>query len=100
MVAWRPMAAVPRTPSPAADPRPTLVIYSRQDCHLCDVAIEAVEQLRRRIDFEVELRDVDADAAWCAAYGEQVPVGFVGERKVFKYRVDPERLAKSLLSGR
>jgi hypothetical protein len=59
-----------------------------------------VERLQRRIDFAVEVRDVDADPAWREAYGEEVPVGMIGARKVFKHRVDPERLGKALLSGR
>jgi hypothetical protein len=84
----------------SAPPRPLLVIYSRERCHLCDVAEEAVAALRRRIDFDLEVRDVDDDPAWRAAYGEQVPVGFIGERKVFKYRIDAAKLERALRSPR
>lgn len=80
--------------------RPTLLIYGRRDCHLCDVAKEVVRSLRARVDFDVVERDVDDDPAWRAAYGEEVPVGFVGERKVFKYRVDPAGLEKALKTAR
>jgi len=79
---------------------PKLIIYSRDPCHLCDVAKQAVAELQQRIDFEIEVRDVDRDPAWREAWGEQVPVGFIGERKVFKYRVDPAALERALLSGR
>ena len=84
---------------PAAAP-PTLVIYSRRECHLCDVAKATATALQERIDFHIEVHDVDDDPAWAEAYGNEVPVGFVGERKVFKYRVDPGTLEKALLSGR
>ena len=79
---------------------PTLVIYSRRLCHLCDLAEEAVEELRRHHDFDVEVRDVDDRAEWRDAYGDEVPVGFIGERKVFKYRVDADKLGRALLAGR
>lgn len=84
----------------SAPTRPTLVLYTRRECHLCDLAKDAIESLRRRLAFDVEVRDVDEDADWLEAYGDQVPVGFVGGRKVFKYRVDGEKLARALLSDR
>lgn len=84
----------------SAPTRPTLVLYSRRECHLCDLAKDAIENLRRRLAFDVEVRDVDEDADWFAAYGDEVPVGFVGERKVFKYRVDGDKLERALLSDR
>jgi glutaredoxin len=76
------------------------VIYSRRQCHLCDVVKDTVEELRRRLAFDVEVRDVDEDADWLDAYGDEVPVGFIGERKVFKYRVDVDQLERALLSDR
>ena len=94
----------PRTPTPATRPtratRPTLVLYSRRECHLCDVAKDEIEELRRRFAFDVEVRDVDQEPGWAEAYGDEVPVGFVGERKVFKYRVDGDKLQRALLSDR
>jgi len=92
--------APPSQPEDPAAALPTLVIYSRRECHLCDVAKEAAAALQERIDFHIEVRDVDDDPAWAEAHGSEVPVGFVGERKVFKYRVDSGRLQKALLSGR
>jgi len=89
-----------RPANSAAGAVPTLVVYSRQDCHLCDVALDAIEKLRRTVSFDVEVRDVDDDPEWHAAWGLEVPVGFIGERKVFKYRVDAGKLARALLSGR
>lgn len=84
-------------PAPSTDPSPPrLIVYSRQDCHLCDVALEVIEQLRRNVAFDVEVRDVDDDPQWRAAWGLEVPVGFIGERKVFKYRVDATKLARAL----
>ena len=86
-----------KTTAQPADPDvPVLVIYGRRNCHLCDVAKEVVERVRRRVRFVVEERDVADDPRWEAAYGEQVPVGFIGGRKVFKYRVEAEALQRAL----
>ena len=73
-----------------------LILYTRDDCHLCDEAKAALAVLHGSARFEVEERDVDDQAQWVAAYGDDVPVGVVGEDKVFKHRVDPQRLRKAL----
>jgi len=77
-----------------------LILYGRRRCHLCDVAKDALRELQRRLEFEVEERDVDDDPDWAARFGEEVPVGVIGDRKVFKYRVEPERLERALLAVR
>ncbi len=79
---------------------PKLILYGRRDCHLCEVAKEAVEELQRRLDFDVEERDVDDDPDWIRRFGDEVPVGLIGARKVFKFRVDQGKLERALLADR
>ena len=74
----------------------TLVFYTRAGCHLCDVAKRQLEQLRQRIPFRIEVRDVDEDSIWAKKYGDEVPVGVLDGRKVFKYRVNVDRLEIAL----
>ncbi|PPV05973.1 hypothetical protein XBLMG947_1205 [Xanthomonas bromi] len=50
---------------------PPLTLYQRDDCHLCDQAVEVLAQTRAG-DFESVF--IDEDAALEAAYGERVPV--------------------------
>ena len=66
---------------------PTLHVYSRRGCHLCDVLVEALLPLvRGRLD--VEVRDVDTRDDWKEQYGARVPVvEFEGE-VVCQYRLD------------
>ena len=78
----------------------TLVLYGRRNCHLCDVAKEAVQRLQQRLDFEVEQRDVDDHPDWVRRFGDEVPVGMIGDRKIFKFRVDPTALERALLVDR
>ena len=76
---------------------PTLVtVYSRHGCHLCEVAVSALELLRNELDFDIEERFIDGDTVLEKAYGEKVPVIHIdGEHHNF-FRVDPERFKASL----
>lgn len=75
---------------------PRLVLYTRSRCHLCDVAKADLQPFVERLGLRIEERDVEERPEWETAHGTQVPVGFVGQRKAFKYRVDPVRLARLL----
>ncbi len=77
----------------------TLVLYSRPDCHLCDVAKPLVLEVAQRLGVPVAERNVEDDPRWEMAYGTQVPVAFLAGRKLFKYRVDPNRLARQLAAA-
>jgi len=48
-----------------------LILYQRDDCHLCDLAIDVLAQARVP-DFASVFIDGDADLE--ARYGERVPV--------------------------
>ena len=48
-----------------------LILYQRDDCHLCDQALDVLARTRAP-DFESVF--IDDDAALEAAYGERVPV--------------------------
>jgi glutaredoxin len=71
-----------------------VTVYSREECHLCDEAIETIEQVAATVDAAVELEevDVDDDPELAAEYGERVPYVFVDGRPKFKYRVDEGEL--------
>ena len=49
----------------------SLILYQRDDCHLCDLALEVLAEARFP-DFESVF--IDDDAALEAAYGIRVPV--------------------------
>ncbi len=79
-------------------PHGELVFYTRADCRLCE---EAKAEIRKHLgDIPIREIDVDSDPALAAKYGEEVPVGFVGNEKAFKHRVDPRRLRRLLRNAR
>ena len=50
---------------------PLLILYQRDDCHLCDLAIEVLAQARAP---EFDSVFIDGDDALEARYGIRVPV--------------------------
>lgn len=76
--------------------RSIVTIYTRNGCHLCEVAEETLRGLQGELDFEIEKRFIDGDPALEAKYGEQIPVILIdGEHHDF-WRVNPERFRVSL----
>ncbi|MEO7330158.1 MAG: glutaredoxin family protein [Minicystis sp.] len=79
---------------------PSLTLFTRERCHLCDEAHEALERVRKAHPFALSLVDLDREATddKRVAYDWEVPVVELDGRKVMKYRVDEARLLR-LLSG-
>ena len=54
---------------------PTIVLYSRPDCHLCDEARAGLERMRDQgAEFELRELDIDSDDELLKAYLERIPV--------------------------
>jgi len=73
-----------------------LTLYSRAGCHLCEEMKAALEPLLREFKLALREVDVDTDPALAARFGEEVPVLFLGERKVAKIRLDAMQLRRAL----
>ena len=50
-----------------------LILYSKPGCHLCEGLQEKLEQVSN-IDFELEIRDINAREDWFSAYQYEIPV--------------------------
>lgn len=74
---------------------PEVMLYSRQGCHLCDVAAEVLT--RHHLTFEVV--DIDADPQLRDHYNECVPVVLIDGKERFRGRVD-ELLLRRIISQR
>ena len=66
-----------------------VTIYTREGCHLCDIARERMERIAATEGVAVRFLevDIDADVELKERYTNDVPVIFVGEREVFRHRV-------------
>jgi glutaredoxin len=65
-----------------------VTLYTRPGCHLCDEAKAGIAPIL--LEFGALLREVnvDEDVVLKERYGWDVPVIFIGPRKVAKHRVD------------
>jgi len=82
-------------------PLPSLILYARAGCGLCDEARETLEALLaerraagRPAPALVE-RDIDADASLRAAFRETIPVVELGDLRL-ELAVSPARLRRLL----
>ena len=75
---------------------PRLTLYTKPDCCLCDEAREALERVRARVAFELDVIDVSTDVKLGERYGERIPVVLVDGREAFEYAVDERELESRL----
>ena len=73
-----------------------VTIYSRENCHLCDVALEALKSVEAELNFKIEKIDIDKDPDLVNRYGEEVPVIHIDGKHHDMFRVDLDRFRSSL----
>ncbi len=73
-----------------------VTIYSRENCHLCDVALEALKSVEAELDFKIEKIYIDQDPDLVRRYGEEVPVIHIDGKHHDMFRVDLDRFRSSL----
>ena len=73
-----------------------VTVYSRKNCHLCDVAVEKLETVKVELNFEIEKIYIDGDTELTSKYGEEVPVIHIDGKHHDIFRVDLERFRSSL----
>ena len=78
-----------------AGPR-DVTIYSRPGCHLCEEAKTQLTPLLEEFGARLTEINIDEDADLRARYDYDVPVIFLGARKVAKYRVDLSQFRRQL----
>ncbi len=73
-----------------------ITIYSRVNCHLCDVALETLKSVEAELNFEIEKIYIDNDSELVRKYGEEVPVIHIDGKHHDMFRVDLDRFRSSL----
>ena len=54
--------------------KPQLIVYGREECHLCQDMILALHALQQQVSFDLQVVDVDSDTELGVRYGEKIPV--------------------------
>ena len=73
-----------------------VIVYSRKQCHLCEVVKEKLARLQPGGSFRWREVDIDADPELQRLYHEEVPVVFIDGRKAFKHTLDERDFLKKL----
>ncbi|MGC2529773.1 MAG: glutaredoxin family protein [Candidatus Acidiferrum sp.] len=83
----------------AASPR-DVTLYTRPGCHLCEEAKAAIAPLLSEFGASLFEVNIEKDAVLEERYGRDIPVIFIGARKVAKHRVDVEQFRRQLREGK
>ena len=75
---------------------PTLTLYSRPGCHLCDEARAALERVRARTTFSLHEVNIESDDELHRRYLERIPVVALGDEELFEFFVDEAALEAKL----
>jgi glutaredoxin len=79
---------------------PTVVLYGRPGCHLCDDARSVIETVRARHGFELVERDIETDEGWFRAFLERIPVVEIDGTVAFELFVSESELETRLAAPR
>ncbi len=60
--------------SPVVDQARKLIVYGREDCHLCQDMIHVLKNLQEQVSFDFQVIDIDSDPELVARYGDKIPV--------------------------
>jgi glutaredoxin len=73
-----------------------LTLITRENCHLCDVAKEALARVSERAGVPWQEVDVDSDPKLLEEYWDRVPVILLDGKEHGYWRVEEERLLRDL----
>ena len=74
----------------------TVTVYSRQGCHLCEIAEKTLQELVEELAFTLEILFIDGNAELEKLYGTEVPVIHINGEHHDLYRIDPVRFRTCL----
>jgi glutaredoxin len=75
---------------------PTVTLYGRPGCHLCDDARAALERIRTTAPFSLREVDISGDDELHRRYLERIPVVCLEGEELFDLFVDEEALRRRL----
>jgi Glutaredoxin-like domain (DUF836) len=81
---------------PNPPPGPSVVVYGRPGCHLCEQAVAVIERVQTRVSFVLEQRDIEADDELFKRYLERIPVVEIEGVEAFDLFVDEAEFEEAL----
>ena len=75
--------------------KPTVTLFTRKGCHLCEKAKEVIDDLQKKIDFTYEECDIEKKEEWTEHYGLMIPVVLINGKEIQYGQIDGETLSKA-----
>ncbi len=73
-----------------------ITIYSKADCHLCELAKEVIERCRQKVDFAVEIIDISQNPELLERYRDDIPVILLDGNEIARHFVRERKLLELL----
>ena len=67
---------------------PEVTLYQRDGCHLCEIALAQLSEIKRVHDFELTQVDIEASDELHALYLERIPVIALGGVELYDFEID------------
>ena len=74
-----------------------ITIYSKKGCHLCEVAMQKLLEIRQEFQFSLTEIDIEKNEELFEKYKYLIPVIEIDGKDVFTYKIDENKL-KEILS--
>ncbi len=74
----------------------TITIYSKPECHLCDLAKDVIERCRKKVDFNLEVIDISQNPELFERYRNDIPVILLDGREIARHFVRERKLLELL----
>ncbi len=73
---------------------------SKPECHLCEIAYQELLELRRQIDFVLEVVEITQEPALFKQYFEKIPVVIVDDHITFAAPIRMDQVRAALIQSR
>jgi glutaredoxin len=73
-----------------------ITIYSKPDCHLCDVAKDVIECCREKVGFSLEVIDISRNPELFERYCNDIPVILLNGKEIARHFVRERKLLELL----
>jgi thioredoxin-like negative regulator of GroEL len=79
---------------------PSITIYWRSGCHLCEVIHRMARRLQADLSFRLYYIDVDSNPDLVGRFGDRVPVVLIDQREIFSGKVTESQLRRAIEKAR
>ena len=73
-----------------------ITIYSKKGCHLCEVAMQKLLEIRQEFPFSLTEIDIEKNEELFQKYKYLIPVIEIDGKEVFNYKIDENKLKELL----